>query len=184
MKNLFLIIKDADDRMKVKNLYLQHKDKLFGVAFSILHDKSLAEEAVHDTFVRIIEHLHKIDESNVYKTTTFLVIICKNIAIDIYNSNKKISKIEVMGDELDFIGTDSDNNPLNILITNESIRILIDSIKQLNPIYRDVLLLKYDSCLSNEEIAHLLQISQAVVRKRLERGKKLLIKFIERNEVL
>ena len=113
-----------------------------------------------------------------------MVIICKNIAIDIYNSNKKISKIEVMGDELDFIGTDSDNNPLNILITNESIRILIDSIKQLNPIYRDVLLLKYDSCLSNEEIAHLLQISQAVVRKRLERGKKLLIKFIERNEEL
>ena len=52
---MFLIIKDADDRMKVKNLYLQHKDKLFGVAFSILHDKSLAEEAVHDTFVRIIE---------------------------------------------------------------------------------------------------------------------------------
>lgn len=170
--------------MKVERLYLQYKDRLFGVAYTILHDKSLAEDAVHDTFVRIIECLHKIDESNDYKTTTFLVIICKNIAINIYKSNKKVLKFEISDDEIDCLRSDDEDNPLNIFITNENVRMIIDSIKQLKFIYRDVLLLKYDSYFSNEEIAHLLQISQATVRKRLERGKRMLIKFMEKDGVL
>ncbi len=175
---------DTDDGLKMERLYALHKNRLFGVAYSILHDKPLAEDAVHDTFLRIADHLHKIDESNSYKTITFLLIICKNAAIDIYNNNKKVSNIEVSVDAFDFINTNDENNPLNILITNESIRTLINSVKQLKSIYRDVLLLKYNSFLSNEEIAQLLRISQVTVRKRLERGKKLLIKVIEKDGIL
>lgn len=180
---MIFVIKDTNDKIKVERLYLEHKDRLFGVAYSILHDKSLAENAVHDTFVRIIEYLHKVDESNASKTITFLVIICKNIAINIYNSNKKSLKYEILDDEIDCMCSDNDN-PLDIFITNESVRIIIDSMKQLKSIYQDVLLLKYDSHFNNEEIAHLLQISQATVRKRLERGKRMLIKFMEKDGVL
>lgn len=181
---MIFVIKDTDDKMKVERLYLQHKDRLFGVAYSILHDKSLAEDAVHDTFMRIIEYLHKVDESNTCKTITFLVIICKNIAINIYNSNKKALKFEILDDEIDCLCSDEEDNPLNIFIANENVRTIIDSIKQLKSIYQDVLLLKYDSYFSNEEIAHLLQIPQATIRKRLERGKRMLIKFMEKDGVL
>lgn len=169
-----------EDRIKIERLYSEYRDKLYGVAYNILNDQMYAEDAVHDTIVRITKHLHKIDENNRSKTTMFLVIICRNIAIDIYNKNKRMWKREISIDEIEVYEDKSEHNPLNIYICNESIRILIDGIKQLKSIYSDVMLLKYVSECDNGEISKLLAISQATVRKRLERGREMLKEKLEK----
>ena len=54
---------------------------MYKVAYSILKDKILAEDAVQISFIKIMEHLDNIDISDKTKTRNFLGLICKNTAI-------------------------------------------------------------------------------------------------------
>lgn len=72
-------------------------------------------------------------------------------------------KREIFVDELGeepaaYMETDMDNSVLEVL-------------KSLPVMYRDVFLLKYSNRLENKEIAQMLRISEENVRKRIERGK-------------
>lgn len=51
---------------------------MYKVAYSILKDKSLAEDAVQISFIKIMKHLDNIDISDKTKTRNFLGLICKN----------------------------------------------------------------------------------------------------------
>jgi len=57
---------------------------MFYVAKAILHDDFLAEDAVHDAFIKIIRHLDKIDEIPSNKTKSFMVIVVERTSIAIY----------------------------------------------------------------------------------------------------
>lgn len=62
---------------------------MFYVANQILKDNFLAEDAVHDSFVKFMENLDKIQDVNCHKTKRFVVIIVRNHAINTYNNRKK-----------------------------------------------------------------------------------------------
>ncbi len=176
---MFFIISNEKDKLLVEGLYSRHKDKLFYIAYHILNDRLLAEDAVHNTFVRTIEHLHKIENSNEYQRISFLSVICRNISFDMYNKNRKTFDNELPVDNMEERELESAATPLDIYISNESMNALINAIKNMNDTYRDVFTLKYSADCSNETIAKILNISQPTVRKRLERGKVFLIKSMK-----
>ena len=60
-----MFIGDAYNRSKLGRLYEDYKSRLFIAAKGILSDDALAEDAVHDTYVRIVKYMYKIDESNI-----------------------------------------------------------------------------------------------------------------------
>ncbi len=64
----------------------------------------------------------------------------------------------------------------NILINEENKKRLSELISELDTIYRDVLYLKYQICMSSSEISKLLGVSENVVNVRLYRAKKILLK--------
>lgn len=59
-------------------LYNNYSIFMYKVAYSILKDKSLAEDAVQISFIKIMKHLDNIDISDKTKTRNFLGLICKN----------------------------------------------------------------------------------------------------------
>lgn len=128
----------------------------------------LSEDAVHETIIRAMGHLHNIDEDDYFKTAMFLVVICRNISIDIYRRNKRIWKRESAVEDIEDYEVSGESNPLEIYYTNENLKGLINIIKQFDEIYSDVLILKYIAECSNEEISQLLNIPNATVRKRVE----------------
>ena len=65
---------------------------MYYTANNILKDSHLAEDAVHNAFLRIINNLEKIEDINSHKTKGLIVIIVKNVSIDIY-----IEKIKKKG---------------------------------------------------------------------------------------
>lgn len=81
-------IENFHDRLKTERLYLSYRKLMYKEAFEIVQNRHCAEDAVSESFVRIIDNLHKIDEQDCLKTRSFLVIICRNVAKNIYN--KKI----------------------------------------------------------------------------------------------
>lgn len=172
---LFFNIQTKKDLQKIEILYEKYEKLLLSVAYNILHNNHLAEDAVHDTFIKIIQNLQKFHFDNEFKTKGLISIICRNISYDYYRKTyfKKEINVSESIQENDY---SIDNNPLEIIINKETMQAYLDKIKQLKPVYRDVLYLKYYYELDYNEISIILNVSQDTLRKRVERAKKEIFK--------
>ena len=150
------------------------------VAKEILKDNYLAEDAVNQSFIRIINNLHKIDENNHHKTQAFLVVICRRVSYDIYNKQIYLNNDDALIEEI----ADETNAPLDIIVNDDNANRIIVNIKTLKPIYQDVMLLRYFLDYNIAEISELLKITQETVRKRIERGKSQLSKLLVKEGAL
>lgn len=175
----FMAIEDEQSRTKLEQMYYEYRVLMYKIAFEILGDKALAEDAVSESFVRIINNLHKIDEIKCPQTRNFLVIICRNVAIDIYNSHKPIKYAQEL-DENTVNEKEEFSNPLDIVVSKENVEKIARAIEELDPIYRDVLILKRVYGMSRGEIADKMGVSVETVKKRLTRAtaklKEILVK--------
>lgn len=102
-----------------------------------------------------------------------------DIAIDIYNRREKENERFV---ELDEDLYDESKTVENIVFGKESLNRVLELMFDLDPKkYREVMLLRYAYSHSIAEISVLLSIDEAAVRKRIERGKKKLLKLMEKD---
>ena len=170
-------IYSKDDQMKVERLYRAYQRTMYYVAYEILQDHYLAEDAVHQAFLRIITVLPRIHEHNGHKTKGFLVVVCRNVAYDIYKQ-----RMHTVEEDFANLVDDGAMDSLELVIQDEFIEELTGCIQQLKPIYRDIIILRYAHELTYEEIAAVLQISNAAVRKRIERARKMLIPLLRKKE--
>lgn len=171
----------------LKKLYNQYKDIMYVEARRILNDHSLAEDAVHQAFMKIIDKLERIKDEDVNITSGFLIIVVRNIAIDMYNTRKKsCTKLEY----IENIYNERNENfpmyktPCEEVIHKESRTKLLKAIEGLPTKYRDVLILEKVYKYPQKEIAELLNISLNAVKKRAERAKKMLMEELRKEEIV
>ena len=165
----YMAIENEQERSMVKRLYEKYRYLMFSQANKILQDRHLAEDAVHQAFIRVIDNLHKIDELNCPRTRSFLVIICENIAKDM---QKRRLPLNLTDNAVELLEDTSDcEDPMDVLISKESVLQVKRMIKELDPTYCDVLSLSISHKYSNEEIAVLLDISLEAAKKRLYRAR-------------
>ncbi|QQK08959.1 RNA polymerase sigma factor [Miniphocaeibacter halophilus] len=174
---MFILLSLADengiDIKQFEKVYKQYKNLMFSVSFYILKDKMLAEDAVQQAFIKIIEIFNKIEFENCNKTRNLFVLICKNISINMYNSRKNKAAINL--EESIFNNLKDPKSQLDYdNIENE----VEGAIKSLPSIYSDVIYCKYVLGYSNSEISKLLNISVGNVRQRISRGKEKLRKIL------
>lgn len=171
-----MMIDTEESKRKFVILYEKYRYLMIRVAYDILGDRFLAEDAVHESFVKLTQNMNKIGDVNAQETKRFVITITKNSALDIYRKRSIQIKREVYLDEL------RDNEiPITYIETELDNRIL-DILKNLPDIYRDVFLLKYSSKLDNKEIAELLGVSEGNIRQRILRGKELIREAIKKVE--
>ncbi len=146
---------------------------MFYIANQILRDTYLAEDAVHQAFIKVIKNLDKIEDISSARTRSFISTITKNCAFDEYKKQKSQLSVpiedmeEVLFDKEDFA---SDNDLAKI-------------IHGMAAIYRDVLVLMYHQGFTVKEIAKILNIQENAVKKRLDRGRRMLAEQLEREHV-
>ena len=58
------MIETPAQKSKFEQLYLQYRQLMYAIAFSILHNELDAEDAVHQAFVAIIKNISKISVSS------------------------------------------------------------------------------------------------------------------------
>ncbi len=84
MLSFYLTLIDTEaEKSKFEQLYLIYRQMMFFVAKQILEDSYLAEDAVHQAFLKIIDHFDKIGEIDCPKTRGFIVTIVQNQSIDL-----------------------------------------------------------------------------------------------------
>lgn len=166
------LIETEEDKRKFERIYLAYKQTMFYAANRVLKNHHSSEDAVHQAFLRIVDNLDKINETDCHKTQAFLVVITEHIAIDIYRKRKREDMVSF--DELEIYIAD-DTCPENEVIDEISSAIL-----KLPVNYSTVLRLKFSQGYSDSEIAEILDIKQENVRQRIYRAKKKLSQLLQK----
>ncbi|MBT9173622.1 MAG: ECF RNA polymerase sigma factor SigM [Syntrophomonadaceae bacterium] len=157
------VIHTEQDKNKFEILYTTYRKLMFYIANQILKDEYLAEDAIHQAFLKIIENLDKIENVHCHKTKSYIVIMVRNNAINLYNRRKRDTTVSL--EQIEFCISDE------TFSWSEDLDYLANAVMRLPVLYKEVLTLKYVQELSNAEIAQTLDISAATVRKRLERAR-------------
>lgn len=179
---LFMDIETNDDRDKVMRLYEKYRKLMYKEAYQILHDHSLTEDAIHDSFVKVIKNLHKINESNIPRTRSYLVIICRNTAIDIAKAKLPLNQYDYATEDISYEDSETASDTLDIVIKRETLNEIAEAIEALPLIYQDVFIMRRVHNYSREEIAKILNINVETVKKRLTRAKQQIIRNLNRRD--
>jgi RNA polymerase sigma-70 factor (ECF subfamily) len=90
---LFIIIfgtlSDSEKDL-VDRIFKDSNIKLYNISFQILHSHSDAEEAVSQTFLKIINHIEKISKLPCPGIAPYCVVIVKNESANILKKRMKI----------------------------------------------------------------------------------------------
>lgn len=156
------LISEPENRELFVQLYEKHRVAMFNRANRILHSKQDSEDAVHEAFLKIAEKIELISSLECHKRDKYIVTIIENKAINAYRA-KRLHPTEPLFDLAEYAVVDTYED-------GDFTRCIL----KLPHDYREVLLLKYDLGFSNKEIADALDISQALVRKRLQRARNAL----------
>ena len=180
-------LESEDDSEKIERMYHEYKNLMYKEAYNILKDIGLAEDAVHQSFIKIINNMDKINMKDERRTRSFLVIVCRNTAIDIY---KKRLYLNQNSNSLDFEIDEDDDAPIDyiepskVIVDKETVNKIVDAIDKLPEIYRDVLLLEKLHGNTKEEIAELLGVNYETVKKRSLRARKILLDVLEEEDLI
>lgn len=181
MLNLYLSLIDTEEeKSKMEELYHTYKGLMLKIAFDILKDYDLANDALHNAFLKIVHHLNKLDEIFCNKTKAYMVIVIENVSKTMYNKRKKQDTISF--DELEYKIEDVKNFEEDVL-SELTVQIVLDKIKLLPDIYKKILTLKFVNDLSDNSIAEILEISNSTARKRLERARIKLSKLLNKEQI-
>ena len=146
-------------------LYRLYEQPMYFEAYKILHDEYLAEDAVHEAFLRLIRNRNKIIVPDSPAVRRYVYKTLNSAALDIYRRQKKHREHCLAIDE-SIENTISSEEPL----TNLSPTLISD----LPTKYASVIQCLFRDGLSIRETSSVLRISEALVRKRCERARKLL----------
>lgn len=170
----FELISTEEDRSKFEKIYIEYKLLMKYIALNILKNDELANEAVHDAFIKIINHLDSIDQVYSHKTKSFIAIVIRNVSIDNLRKEHKHRYVNI--EEINK-SVFSEDNVFQKLTVEE----IIEKLQELPDTYRDILELKVYYELSDKKIADILGISHAAARKRLERARIALNNLLSEN---
>ncbi|PKM50173.1 MAG: sigma-70 family RNA polymerase sigma factor [Firmicutes bacterium HGW-Firmicutes-7] len=164
-------------RNHLEKIYHYYSKDLWYIANDILNDPYEAEDVVQVALIKISDYLDEQSDVRCNKTKGLIVIIVRNLSINIYNQRKRRATINI--DELDEVIQDETNvSPeLNVLRLDQS-RQIAKHLSKINKRYADILTLKYTYEYTDQEIAGILCISEGNVRTRLARAKKALEKVL------
>jgi len=160
----------GEDKVFFTQLYQKYEKMMFVIANGILRSQEKAEEAVHDAFIKAIEHLRTLKGKNEEELKAWLIVVVKHVSINAsrreclvkyqdLQENPQVNTVRYTADIADEI---------NYNRLKELIRDLPDA-------YRDILYLRFVCEWSYAEIAKELGISINLVGTRLLRGREMLI---------
>jgi RNA polymerase sigma-70 factor (ECF subfamily) len=177
------VIESETDVDKFNGVYERYKGMMYRVAFSILNNVEDAEDAVQEAFFKLAKNIFKIDGVFCKKTETFLVILVRNVSIDIYRKNRREKGATTVFDENGDTGGGAANVTPDVLgdvISKEGYERLKSAVEGLETTYRDVMRLRFVYEWTNEEIADFLGITKNSVGVRVNRGRALVMEALEK----
>ena len=160
----------------IEDCYELYEQKMFRVALAVLHDEKLAEDAVQDAFLQLIRHKVYFRKADSDDCKRYILTTIKNASINIYNKRKNENKIVSFTENLEAVCGDQAVMPEDTNDTGAECTPLMNSLPEK---YYDVVECLVVRDYSVQETASKLGITEANVRKRYERAKKMMRQAVE-----
>lgn len=174
------ILETDEQRNELSEIYEASKNRFYAIAFEHLHNKDDAEDAIQESFLRIAKSPDKFFALSNNKRINYICAILRNVSVDIFKKNVK-TETDELSEDLMF---QDDISPLeNSLLNKVSHEDLMDFIKNLPILQRNVLFLTCLSELSIDETAKILKISKTAANQRLYLARKAIKEYVEERSV-
>ena len=171
MISIYLSLVDTQsDKDKVEYIYLKYYSVMSYVTSKYIADKDSIADIVHDSMVKIIYNIDKVDVEDEVRARAFCTTIAKHKAIDL-KKKKELQNIS-LDEKFDNIKTSED--VLDLVVNDETYGLILKAIDSLSDIYQSVCKLKYINGLKEREIAEVLDLPLKTVSLRIFRGKQIL----------
>ncbi len=151
----------------------QFQSRLLRYLMYLTSNRALAEDLFQETWVRVLERGGQYNGRT--KFETWLFAVARHLVIDSYRRRTPAS-LEAMGeqqggeDTVLEIRDDSAASPFEMLSGREDAERLGQAMAGLPPVYREVLVLRFQEDMKLEEIAALTGAPLSTVKSRLRRG--------------
>ena len=170
----FAILQTEEERNELSEFYKENKGRFFAIALSKLHKKEAAEDALQEAFLNIAKYPKTFFALEAHKKVSYALLIIKNVISRMQKDSYKHAIVELTDTIVDDALSVED-----IVIGNISAEKVKGFINRLPEARKQALNLKAVYGLSNTQIADILDISEAAVRKRISDAYKLIKDFIE-----
>ncbi len=164
------LIENQEDKDKFEYIYTNYKYTMLYEAKQVLKDEHMAEDAVHESFIKIIQIISKISLDNCNKLKRFLVLIVRHKSIDMIRKNDKAKNVPI-DDELDS-NVELRDDVLDKIMSMQGLNNLMEIIRELDDTYRIPLELSILYGYSHKEISEILDLSENLVRIRIFRARQ------------
>lgn len=152
-------------------LYLMYGKMLWYVSVKILKDRDLAEDAMQQSFEKIIKKAALLwSFEDMEKVRQYMYVVARNTALVMLRAQRKV----LFFDEL-FPEPEASPDPVAETVINHiEIEELKRQVRSMNPTYGEAFYLRYFLELDYSEIADALSVSVSVAQHRVSRAKALL----------
>ena len=148
-------------------LYERYHSAMVALAYSVLGNRDLADDATQETFAIACQKLGTLKRRD--KFAVWLASICRNTARNILRSKGKVEALTARRYAEDIeMGTER----------RDAIR---QAVWKLRSAERELIVLRYYNGFSQAQISSVLDISPSAVNGRLVRAKRKIAKYLERN---
>jgi RNA polymerase sigma-70 factor (ECF subfamily) len=153
------------DASAFEELYHRYKSHIFTFCLKLTGDRSLAEDATHDAFLKMYYNVGTLTDTSVFRS--WLFTIARNEVF------KMLRKLHGNG-RVDEDSVWTNDTPLTVTQENDTKAVVAACIDSLKVEYREVLLLREYEQHSYEEIAAITGSTESSVKSRLFKARKAL----------
>lgn len=164
----------AGDQAAFATLVQRYSGAVFNQAYRMLNDAHEAEDAVQEVFLRAYRRLDTYDPER--RFVTWLLSIGSNFCIDRLRRRRGAW---LTLDDVAFWLTSGEPGPEASALRDERRAAVQRALQRLPDTYRGVTVLRYWHDLSYLEIAEALGLTEATVKTRLHRARKLMAEALE-----
>lgn len=154
----------------LSSLYLMYGKMIWYVSVKILKDRELAEDAMQQTFEKVIKKISLLrDFRDMDRVKQYIYVVAKNTALVMLRAKQKIVLLE------EFPEMSAASDPVAEADINKiTVEELKKQVREMNPTYGEAFFLRYFLELDYDEIADALSISISIAQHRVSKAKALL----------
>lgn len=160
------MVESDEERSLIEFIYNEYRQLMYKTAFSILHNKFDAEDAVHEAFLRVIKNILKFRSYKCNENVSYLVIIVRGISLNMINKRNNSAELPDNLPDVSSVEEITENK-----ISYENVK---NNIEKLTPALKDIATLFFVEEMSAQEISELLDVNINTVRSSVHRAKNIL----------
>lgn len=162
------------DHSAFEKLYNKYAPKMKAVAYRYVGDSSLAEDVLHDAFIKVYEKLPTLKDNSVFEGWLRRIVV--NEALDFLKREKKLNEIiEESGQLSQINGSYKESNAYSGISKTE----LLAALNMLPTGYKTIFNMHVVDGFMHKEIAERLGISEGTSKSQLAKAKEFLKKKLE-----